>query len=86
VFRRITFPLTLPGTIAAAQICFTLALGAFVTPAILGGGRVLALPLEVYQSTVDIDWPSAAVGNLALLLLAFIAVIAFNRLIKASEV
>ena len=86
VFRRVTFPLTLPGTIAAAQICFTLALGAFVTPAILGGGRVLALPLEVYQATTDIDWPTAAVGNLILLILAFIAVIAFNRLIRASEI
>ncbi len=86
VFRRVTFPLTLPGTIAAAQICFTLALGAFVTPAILGGGRVLALPLEIYQSTVDIDWPTAAVGNLVLLVLAFIAVVAFNRLSRAAEI
>ena len=62
MFRRVTFPLTLPGVVAGAQICFTLALGAFVTPAILGGGRVLALPLEIYQATTDIDWPMAAVG------------------------
>jgi putative spermidine/putrescine transport system permease protein len=85
VFRRVTFPLTLPGTIAAAQICFTLALGAFVTPSILGGGRVLALPLEVYRATTDIDWPTAAVGNLVLLILAFAAVIGFNRLMRMSE-
>jgi putative spermidine/putrescine transport system permease protein len=85
VFRRVTFPLTLPGTIAAAQICFTLALGAFVTPSILGGGRVLALPLEVYRATTDIDWPSASVGNLVLLVLAFAAVVGFNRLMRMSE-
>jgi len=85
VFRRVTFPLTLPGTIAAAQICFTLALGAFVTPSILGGGRVLALPLEVYRATTDIDWPSASVGNLVLLILAFAAVVGFNRLMRMSE-
>lgn len=86
IFRRVTFPLTLPGLIAGAQICFTLALGAFVTPAILGGGHVLALPLEIYQATTDIDWPTAAVGNLILLLLAFAAVGVFNRLIRFSEV
>lgn len=85
-FRRITLPLTLPGLIAGAQICFTLALGAFVTPAILGGGRVLALPLEVYRATTDIDWPTAAVGNMILLALAFAAVAIFNRLIRFSEV
>lgn len=80
VFRRITFPLSLPSTISAVQICFTLALGAFVTPAMLGGGRVLALPLEVYQQTTDIDWPGAAVGNVVLLLLAFLAVAGSSRL------
>ena len=85
-FRRVTFPLTLPGVVAGAQIAFTLALGAFVTPAILGGGRVLVLPLQVYRATADINWPIAAVGGLALVILAFVAVAAFNRLLKWSEV
>lgn len=85
-FRRVTLPLTLPGVVAGAQIAFTLALGAFVTPAILGGGRVLVLPLQVYRATSDINWPIAAVGGFALVVLAFIAVAAFNRLLKWSEV
>jgi putative spermidine/putrescine transport system permease protein len=85
-FRRITLPLTLPGVVAGAQIAFTLALGAFVTPAILGGGRVLVLPLQVYRATSDINWPIAAVGGFALVVLAFAAVAAFNRLLKWSEV
>jgi putative spermidine/putrescine transport system permease protein len=85
VFRRITFPLSLPGLIAGTQICFTLALGAFVTPALLGGGHVLVLPLEIYQATSNIDWPLASVGNLALLVMAFVVVSAFNRLIRLAE-
>ncbi len=85
-FRRITLPLTLPGLVAGAQICFTLALGAFVTPALLGGGRVLVLPLQVYQATAEINWPVAAVGGLVLLIAAMIAVLLFNRLLKYSEV
>ena len=85
-FRRITFPLTLPGLVAGAQICFTLALGAFVTPAILGGGRVLVLPLLIYRTTTEINWPVAAVGGLILLLFALIVVAASNRLLKYAEV
>lgn len=85
IFRRITLPLTLPGAIAGAQICFTLALGSFVTPAILGGGRVLVLPIQIYTATSDINWPVAAVGGLCLLVMAFIAVALFGRLSKYSE-
>lgn len=85
-FKRVTLPLTLPGLVAGAQICFTLALGAFVTPAILGGGRVLVLPLHVYRATSDINWPVAAVGGMVLLLLSFIAVASFNRVLRYSEV
>jgi putative spermidine/putrescine transport system permease protein len=84
-FRRVTFPLSLPGVVAGAQICFTLALGAFVTPAMLGGGRVLVLPLQIYNATSEINWPVAAVGGMALLLIAMIAVAGFNRLLKYSE-
>ncbi|MBS7697193.1 MULTISPECIES: ABC transporter permease [unclassified Chelatococcus] len=84
-FRSITLPLTLPGVVAGAQICFTLSLGSFVTPAILGGGRVLVLPIQIYTATSDINWPVAAVGGLCLLVMAFIAVVAFGRLSKYSE-
>ncbi len=85
-FRRITFPLTLPGLLAGAQIAFTLALGAFVTPQLLGGGRLLVLPLQVFSATTDINWPLAAVGGVALLVLAMITVTISNRLLRYSEV
>ena len=84
-FRRITFPLSLPGVVAGAQICFTLALGAFVTPAMLGGGRVLVLPLQVYNATSEINWPVAAVGGMALLIISMIAVAGFNRLLEIQR-
>ncbi|MBJ6986181.1 MULTISPECIES: ABC transporter permease [unclassified Devosia] len=85
-FRRVTFPLTLPGLVSGAQIAFTLALGAFVTPQILGGGRILILPLQVYTATTEINWPLAAVGGIALLGLAMITVMISNRLLRFSEV
>ncbi len=38
-FRRITLPLSMPGVVAGSVLVFIPALGAFVTPVILGGGR-----------------------------------------------
>ena len=81
-FLRITLPLTMPGVVAGALICFTLALSAFVTPQLLGGGRVQVLPLTVYNSTVEINWPDGAVASLALLALSVLAVWALNRALR----
>ena len=41
VFRRIFWPLSLPGVIGSGLLVFIFSLGFFVTPAILGGGRTM---------------------------------------------
>jgi len=81
-FWRVTLPLTLPGVASGGVICFTLALSAFVTPQLLGGGRVQVLPLTVYNSTVEINWPEGAVTSVALLALSILAVWAVNRVLR----
>jgi len=40
-FRLVFLPLTRPGLIGAGTLVFILSLGFFVTPALLGGGKVL---------------------------------------------
>lgn len=42
-FRRITFPLSMPGVIAGSVLVFIPTLGAYVTPALLGGARTVLL-------------------------------------------
>jgi putative spermidine/putrescine transport system permease protein len=81
-FARITVPLTMPGIVAAALTCFTLALSAFVTPQLLGGGRMQVLPLMVYNSTVEINWPLGAVAGLVLLVLSVAAVWALQAVLR----
>ncbi len=81
-FRHITLPLTMPGVVAGALICFTLALSAFVTPRLLGGGRVQVMPLTVYDNTVEINWPGGAVAGLTLLLMSVAAVWALNNIMR----
>jgi putative spermidine/putrescine transport system permease protein len=42
-FRLVFFPLTAPGLIGAGLLVFILSLGFYITPALLGGGRVLMI-------------------------------------------
>lgn len=81
-FRRVTWPLTLPGLISGAQITFVLASGAYATPSILGGGRVMVLPAQIYEAIVVLNWPIAAVQAMVLLGVSLIIVFIFNLLIK----
>jgi putative spermidine/putrescine transport system permease protein len=72
-FRRVTLPLTLPGVISGAQIVFTLTVSAFVTPFLMGGGKVQILSGLIYRDmeAVNLGFASAV----ALLLLVLAAVI-----------
>ncbi|MGV3549412.1 ABC transporter permease [Rhizobium sp.] len=70
IFFKVTLPLSLPGVIVAAEIVFALAVSAFVTPAVLGGGRVLNLSRLVYENIGNTEWGLAAVQALILLIAA----------------
>lgn len=61
VLRLIYFPLTLPGVTAGASLVFILSLGFFITPALLGGGRVMTLPLLIEQQiNQTLNWAFGA--------------------------
>ena len=77
VFWRIFFPLTLPALGAGTLLVFILCLGFYVTPAILGGGKVpmIASLLEILINQLP-RWETAAAVSTILLVatLAFFAV------------
>ena len=81
-FYKITLPLSLTGVVSGCQMVFVLAISAFVTPAVLGGGRVNVLARGIYQDTIDLNWPMAAVGAVTLLGLVFCTLLIFNYLIQ----
>jgi spermidine/putrescine transport system permease protein len=74
-FRRVTFPLALPGLIAGCIIVWIPALGEYVIPQILGGaktymvGNIIALNFERFA------WPEGAAAALALVLIAFVFIV-----------
>lgn len=83
-FRRVTLPLTVQGVIAGSQLVFALAISAFATPTLLGGGRVQVLASQIYSDVGGLDWPSAAVSSYVLLALALVAIALFSMLLRAQ--
>jgi putative spermidine/putrescine transport system permease protein len=55
---RITWPLSLPGVTSGTVLVFVLTVSAYVTPSLLGGYRVLTVPLLVVQTVQELfNWP-----------------------------
>jgi putative spermidine/putrescine transport system permease protein len=77
IFLRIILPLCLPGLIVGFLTVFNLCMGAFTSAALLGGGRILTLPVLI-QRTMLLDVKYGMAGALAAVLL--IAVVALNLL------
>lgn len=83
IFWRVFFPLSLPAFAAGLVLVFILTLGFYVTPAILGGGRVpmISNMLDVLINTLP-RWELAAAIS-TLLLAATLALYAVYRAIAA---
>lgn len=78
-FFTVTFPLSARGIASGVQIVFTLCLTAFTTPQLIGGGRVMTLPVFIYQRTLDTNWPMAAVASLFLFAASILVSLLVNR-------
>lgn len=86
-FWRIYLPLTKPGIVAASLLVFILSLGFYVTPAILGGGKVLMIAEYVsVQLLVTLRWGTAAMLA-ALMLFGVLAMLwIMSRFMNLSRV
>ncbi len=86
VFVRVVLPLSLPAAFTAGLLVFILAVSSFVTPRLIGGGRVFVLGTEVFnEATVTLDWPLAAALSIVLLLLFGLVLAVYRRLLRGME-
>ncbi len=79
-FCRVVLPLTRPGLIAGSLIVFTLAVSAYTTPAVMGGGRVLVMSTYVQQQIGTLlDYATGATVAIVLLVWgAFLSILALR--------
>lgn len=80
VFRRVYLPLSLPGILSGSLIVFILAIGFFITPALMGGpGDVMIAMLIEQQVELNLNWSLAAVMSLFLLVITLILYVLYYR-------
>jgi putative spermidine/putrescine transport system permease protein len=79
-FWHVFFPMSLPGLFAGIVLVFVLSLGFFVTPALLGGGRVQMIAQRI-ESTITLytNWGAASALGFVLLVITLLLIWLLNR-------
>ncbi len=79
-FRKVTWPLSRPGVIAGSILVFIPSLGAYVTPALLGGARTTLLgDYIVSQFLAARNQPFGSALSVAVMSIMLVAVIVYFR-------
>ncbi len=85
-FWRVTFPLSLPGIGAGALLVFIMALGFFITPALLGGRKEQMISNLIEIQVIDLlNWPFASAMSTILLIVTLIIFFIYNRFLGAER-
>ena len=86
-FWQIFVPLSLPGVIAGSLIVFILCLGFYVTPAVLGGGRVILVSMQITAILEDqFNWGAASALGVVLLTATFALLVIVSRFLKIDAI
>lgn len=81
VWRRVILPLSIPGILAGSVLVFCAALTSFVTPQVLGQGKIATFATIAYQqAALVLDWPFASALAVSLLVILGIALVIFAGL------
>ncbi len=77
-FRQVILPLSMSGVAAGTLLTFVLALGFYITPAMVGGPRDITLSMLIAQQVDQLNWAYAATLS-AVLLATALAILAVAR-------
>jgi putative spermidine/putrescine transport system permease protein len=82
---KVTLPLSLPGVIAGCILTYSASVTAFVTQTLIGGARLVYMPLHIYQQAVGANnWPFAAAISVIFMLAVLMVVYLLNLLTRIT--
>lgn len=86
-FFSVFVPLTLPGLLAGCMLVFIYCLGFYITPQVLGGGRVNLVSMKILENaTVYSDWGAASSLGVVLLVLTLIIFKVSQKLLPVDRI
>jgi putative spermidine/putrescine transport system permease protein len=78
-FARVILPLWRPGLVAGSILVFAACTTAFVTQTLIGGARLVYMPLYIYQQAAGANnWPFAAAMSVVLMVSVLLVVYLLN--------
>jgi putative spermidine/putrescine transport system permease protein len=87
IFWTVTVPMTLPGIFGAAVIVFVFALGFFITPAILSGGRSVMVAEFIYlQLFQTVNWGLASALSVMLLVVVVVLGFVLHKVVRLDKI
>lgn len=85
-FWTVFFPLSTPGLFAGALMVFVLCLGFFVTPAVLGGGKVIMVSMKIVSNIeLFVNWGAASALGVVLLVLTVAVLWIASRFLRLEQ-
>jgi putative spermidine/putrescine transport system permease protein len=85
-FRRVFLPLSLPGVYAGSLLVFVVALGFYITPALLGSARAPMLSELVVQQIQQVrNWGMGSMLGVVLLIVTLVVLAVVSRVINIKN-
>lgn len=86
-FWTVFFPLTTPGLFAGSLMVFVLCLGFFVTPAVLGGGKVIMVSMKIVSNIeLFVNWGAASALGVVLLFITIATLWIASRFVNLNNI
>lgn len=85
-FWNVFFPLSTPGLFAGSLMVFILCLGFFVTPAVLGGGKVIMVSMKIVSNIeLFVNWGAASALGVVLLVSTMVILWIASRFLNLEK-
>ena len=80
-FRKVTLPMSMPGILAGMLLVFALAFSSYVVPTLMGGWKVVVLPIHVFQQISELaKWQFGATVAVVMFVISIMSMLVYQRL------